>query len=156
MTLPPSCIFDENRDVFAAFDAEPRFVTESVGGASILNIATFSAFAGSMLGLFHGARLCRDADLPIELYVSLLVTDLVDNIERYAPLLDARRYDDDIEATIDVFDDGVEKIVSTSEMLGVDAAYPRLVKRYLEQAIAAGYGGQEFPAMSEVLGSNDT
>ncbi len=49
-----------------------------------------------------------------------------------------------------------DTIVGTSEALDVDAALPRLLNRYLDQAIADGYGEQEIPAISELMARGDT
>jgi 3-hydroxyisobutyrate dehydrogenase-like beta-hydroxyacid dehydrogenase len=146
--------FDDNRDVFAAFDAEPLFVNEGVGRAPILHKAVLSGSLGAMLAFFHGAAMCRAAGLPIELYASALLADLGDNLSLFTPMLASRRYDENIEATMEVWAAGHDMIVSTSEALGVDSALPHLLKRYFEQAIAAGYGEQEFPALSEILWSD--
>ncbi len=152
----PKAAFDDNRDIFDTFDAEPQFVSESVGRAPILQKAVVSGSFGAMLGFIHGATMCRAAGLPIELYASAMMADLEEILLFLTPMLVSRRYDENIEATMRTYTEANDTIVGTSEALDVDAALPRLLKRYLDQAIADGYGEQEIPAISELMARGDT
>lgn len=147
----PRAAFDTNQDILIAFDDEPRFVSENVGGAPILDKAILSGFMGSMLAFCHGAAMCRAADLPVDLYSAVLWADIEDIVSRFTPMLGSRRYDETSEATVEVCAAAYDKVVSTSEALGVDAALPRLLKRCFERAIVAGHGEHELPAISEAL-----
>ena len=85
-----------------------------------------------------------------------MMADLEEILLFLTPVLVSLRYDENIEATMRAYTAANDTIVGTSEVLGVDAALPRLLKLYLDQAIADGYGEQEIPAISELMAPSDT
>ena len=110
---------------------------------------------GSMLAFFHGAALCHAAGFPIELYVERIEAGGTRQEIRCAEMIATRSYDNPTCA-LEVDAAAYGHVVRLSDEFGIDSDFPRTVARYLDRAIASGYGKQELAAVFEVLVKHST
>lgn len=146
--------FDANAAVFAAMGSGPRFLGEAVGGAPNFDKAMLSCHYGSILGFFHGAAICRASDFPVEIYTDLAlgaVGEVTRSMQKLHGGMIANRSYDVEAAPMELEAAAIAQIVTVSESLGVDPALPKMIARYIERAIAEGYGQKELAAVSELL-----
>lgn len=62
-----------------------------------------------------------------------------------------RRYDENIQAALDTWNDGLAGAIASSEMEGSDTTLQRAVKTMLDRAVAAGHGQHDIAAVFETL-----
>lgn len=146
----PKDIFAANEGVLAAMGGDPKFVGEAIGGAPTFDKTIYAWHYGSMLAFFHGAAICHAAGFPIETYVDQVLNGGEATQRRYGERIAMRHYGDPVCA-IDVHAAAYAHVVNLSEELGIDVAFPQLVARTFELAIAEGHGQHELPAIFETL-----
>ena len=151
----PKRDFEANKDVLAALGGNPQHVGNAVGGAAVFDKTIFAYHFGSMLAFFHGAALCHAAGFPIELYVERIEAGGTRQEIRCAEMIATRSYDNPTCA-LEVDAAAYGHVVRLSDEFGIDSDFPRTVARYLDRAIASGYGKQELAAVFEVLVKHST
>ena len=62
-----------------------------------------------------------------------------------------RRYDEDVQATLDVWNDGLRQMIVDVEASAIDSAMLRPLKALLDQTAANGYGQKDIAAVFETL-----
>jgi 3-hydroxyisobutyrate dehydrogenase-like beta-hydroxyacid dehydrogenase len=146
----PKSVFDANEGVLATMGGTPKFVGEAIGGAPTFDKTIYAWHYGSMLAFFHGAAICHAAGFPIETYVNEVLSGGEATLRRYGENI-AERYYEEPTCGIDVHAAAYAHVVNLSEKLGIDVAFPQMVARTFERAIAEGHGQHELPAMFETL-----
>ena len=146
----PKSVFDANEGVLTAMGGTPKFVGEAIGGAPTFDKTIYAWHYGSMLAFFHGAAICHAAGFPIETYVDEVLSGGEATLRRYGENI-AERYYGEPTCVIDVHAAAYAHVVNLSEKLGIDVAFPQMVARAFERAIAEGHGQHELPAMFETL-----
>jgi len=164
----PSGIGKDETSILCAGPEEVWAATEgfikTMGGASAhvgttaaaipaLFAAMFTARQGFMFGLIYGGAVCKKAGLPVQAFADQVPVTL-GMAGRYGELFGETVPDgkyDDSEATMRVYLNALEDVLSTFEGTSTADAFPRLMRDLTKQAVDQGLGDKELTALVEVL-----
>lgn len=126
-----------------------RWVGESVGAASALDLAWLAQLYGTYVAAAHGALICGSEGLDLDLYLSVL------NPTGAAYWIVKAMKDEAFDsptATLSVWNGALRRIADHARTAGISSEVPDVVGRILDRAEAAGLGAQHIAAMVKVLG----
>lgn len=148
-------VFDRHAGALASL-GEPRYLGDDVGLAVLYNTALLEMMYATMNGWLHAAALLDSANVSAqefsELALGWFMPAVVDyaSLAEQAPELDAAEYPGAL-GTLAMNLNALEHIARTSEEQGVHTDQPRVMKQIAEQAVAAGYGTQNYLAVYELF-----
>lgn len=145
-------VFGSSFGVLSALGSKPRLVGERPGIATSFDKAFFSAYYAHLVGLIHGAAMCKAAGAPLETYFELMIGGIDWTIPdaASAKMITSADYST-VEVTMDVHAYAFSKVEPLCEVIGVDAALPRAIQNAFEAAIDSGYEFDEIAALIEVF-----
>lgn len=164
----PSGVGKDETSILCAGPEEVWAATEgfikAMGGASAhvgttaaaipaLFAAMFTARQGFMFGLIYGGAVCKRAGLPVQAFADQVPVTL-GMAARYGVLfgdtVPEGKYDES-EATMQVYLNALDDVMSTFEGTGTTDALPRLMRDLTQAAVDQGLGDKELTALVEVL-----
>jgi 3-hydroxyisobutyrate dehydrogenase-like beta-hydroxyacid dehydrogenase len=140
--------FERSRNVVKCLAGDVRYVGPNIGAAATLDLAWLCQRFGLFLGLAHGARLCEGQDVDLSLLASMFTSG--DRSRVYLETV-ARNAFEHPQATLDVWNKALERILETSKDAGIGREIPEFISAIFERAIKAGYGGEDVAAIVKVL-----
>lgn len=149
--------FDAAYPMLEAMGGHPVLVGDRPGLATEIETAWLCFLFPAVMSFLHGVAVCRATDVPVETYMQDCVLPLLrrgtvaNMVERTGRMCAARRYDRDIQATVDVWHSGLAGIVDRLDRLGANAAHFKAMHAALGDAIARGLDGQDPAAVSETM-----
>lgn len=148
----PRSVFDQHEPTLRCLAAAATtYLGSDHGLASLYDVAVLSVMWNVLNGFLQGAALLGTAGVDAATFAPVANTALgtmTQWVTDYAQQIDDGQYPA-LDSTIDTHTAAMEHLVEESELLGVSAALPKLVKALADQAIAAGQGGNSYAAMIE-------
>jgi 3-hydroxyisobutyrate dehydrogenase-like beta-hydroxyacid dehydrogenase len=149
-------VFDAVEPLLQAMGGRPVRAGDNPDDVSKIGLAYACFLYPALVGFLHGAALCHRTGVSIETYARDLVLPVLKGptltgmLERLTRACLARRYDEDLQATLNIW--------NVSASTGRDFASYRLdpgllsaVKAVLDRAAAQGFGEQDLAAVFEML-----
>jgi 3-hydroxyisobutyrate dehydrogenase-like beta-hydroxyacid dehydrogenase len=146
-------VFEDHKQFLRSLAGNSMFLGESIGSASALDSSLLSFGFTAELGFLHGAALCEAEGVPLDSYceaANALMPILAADMSKAARMISNANYAGD-EASLQVCASAFANILRFSDEAGVNRAGSELLVSLVKRAIASGYGGDEFPAVFEVL-----
>jgi 3-hydroxyisobutyrate dehydrogenase-like beta-hydroxyacid dehydrogenase len=115
----------------------------------------------ALAGFLHGAAVCHGLGMPLETYARSLVLSLVKGpavggmLERLTRASLTRRYNEDVQATLDVWNHALANIIHNLGSAHLHAGLLPAVKELLDGAAQRGFGEQDLGSVFEVLIAED-
>ncbi|MFC5148039.1 NAD(P)-dependent oxidoreductase [Streptomyces aureoversilis] len=144
--------FAEYRETLASL-GDPVGLGDDAGAASLYDTALLGMMWATLGGWLQGVALtgADKVDAVTFTPVAIRWTAAVNGfMSTYAPQVDAGVYPGD-DATLDVHLGAIEHFVRASAARGLDPALPELLKSSIEQAVAAGHGGDGYARLIEAV-----
>ena len=119
--------------------------------------AYYAFLYSCVLGFLHGAAICHRGGVPVEVFTRSIVEPiftggsmmrLLDSVGRAAA---DRRYDDDLQATLDVWNDALRQTIENIEDAGIETATLQPFKALLDRTAESGHGQKDIAAVFETL-----
>ncbi|MET8334109.1 NAD(P)-binding domain-containing protein [Streptosporangium canum] len=135
---------------------DPRWLGADPGLAVLYNAALLDLMYATMNGFLHATALVTSAGVPATEFADLAVNWFMPTVVMDASLveqasdLDKGDYPGDV-GTMEMNLNALEHITRTSVEQGVHSDQPRLMQEIAGQAIAEGYGGNNYLAVFEIL-----
>ena len=147
---------DTYRDVesvLAALSSDLRYLGDAVGAAAALDVAVMSYYVVTHLGLVHAGLVCESEGVGRDMLASVLVDSLPSDAEEIAHLGDALQRGEfsDPGASIDVYSNILDRILSQAADRGIDDRIPVFANRLYKAGVDAGLGDQEVVALVKLL-----
>jgi 3-hydroxyisobutyrate dehydrogenase-like beta-hydroxyacid dehydrogenase len=145
-------VFEARKQLLGCLGGNSMFLGESIGSASALDSSLLTFGFKAELGFLHGAALCEAEGIPIDSYreaANAVMPILVADMLKAAAMIPKANYAG--EASLQVAASVFSNILRFSDEAGVDRAGSESLVTLVKRAIDAGYGGDEFPAVFEVL-----
>jgi 3-hydroxyisobutyrate dehydrogenase-like beta-hydroxyacid dehydrogenase len=151
----PKASVDTHHQVLSRIGAV-RWMGEDPGLAQLLYQAHLNVFLTALSGVLHSAALVQTAHVPLEPFLREALQTLVDTPDMVGGSAEVAREIESGERPGDLSSTTMmgataEHILAASEAAGVDVALPRAVASHYRQAIAAGYGKDNWTSLFEVM-----
>jgi 3-hydroxyisobutyrate dehydrogenase-like beta-hydroxyacid dehydrogenase len=157
----PRTVFDDARPVLAAFNDPPIHGGDDATQGSPIELAYFAFLYPAMIGFLHGAAICVRSGAPVEPFADFLLPMfkspmLRRKFEELARAAARRHYDENVQATIDAWNDGLAQFIDACKEVGLGPGLLKDTKALLDRAAAMGHGGHDLAAVVEVLLADGT
>ena len=149
----PHEVFEAHKQLLGSLGGNSMFLGERIGSASALDSSLLTFGFTASLGFLHGAALCEAEGIPFDSYreaANALMPILDADRSKAARMISNANYAGE-EASLQVGASAFNNILRFSDEAGVDRAGSDSLVTLVKRAIDAGYGGDEFPAIFEVL-----
>ena len=149
----PLEVWEDFGDTVKVLGGASTHVGTTAAAVPGLFAAMFTARQGLMFGLIYGGAVCRKAGLPLQSFADQ-VPVTVEMAKNYADLfirtVPEGKFDDP-GATVQVYLNALEDVVSTFAATGTTDAFPRMMRDLTQRAVDAGLGDKELTALVEML-----
>ncbi|WP_367131471.1 MULTISPECIES: NAD(P)-dependent oxidoreductase [Streptomyces] len=144
--------FAEHRETLASL-GDPVSLGEDAGAASLYDTALLGMMWATLGGWLQGVALTGADEVDAATFTPVAIrwmTAVNGFMSTYAPQVDAGVYPGD-DATLDVHLGAIGHLVHASAARGLDPRLPELFKALVEQAVAAGHGGDSYARLIETV-----
>jgi 3-hydroxyisobutyrate dehydrogenase-like beta-hydroxyacid dehydrogenase len=143
-------------------DAEPLlkilagnlvYLGDAIDAAAFMDLATLSYVYGAYAGFLHGARIAETMNISVETFggiVSEISPSFGAFFKHQGAVIQSGNFAVS-ESPMRISIAAVERILATSERLGLNTEMPALFDRWLQQAKRANLAGEELAAMIKIL-----
>ncbi len=149
----PLDVWEDYGDTVQVLGGASAHVGTTAAAVPGLFAAMFTARQGLMFGLIYGGAVCRKAGLPLNSFADQIPVT-VDMAKNYADLfirtVPEGKFDDP-GATVQVYLNALEDVVSTFVATGTTDAFPRMMRDLTQRAVDEGLGDKELTALVEML-----
>ncbi|MGY4398227.1 3-hydroxyisobutyrate dehydrogenase-like beta-hydroxyacid dehydrogenase [Sphingomonas sp. UYAg733] len=151
----PANIFAEALPLLTVLAGSPTHLGERIDAAAFMDLATLSYVYGAFGGFLHGARIAESVDTSVATFGKI--------VEQISPTFGAFfKHEAGViesgdfaitESPLRISIPAVERILRTSEALGINTELPALVHKWLGRASQAGLADEELASLIKVLRS---
>jgi 3-hydroxyisobutyrate dehydrogenase-like beta-hydroxyacid dehydrogenase len=153
----PRDLFDRLRPVLDAMGGRPSLVSDRPAHVIAPTSACYSFLYSSLLSFLHGAAICHRSGVSVETFTRNVIEPFVAGgslmrfLDSVARAAGNRRYDEDLQATLDVWNDALGQTIAEIEAADIDTATLQPFKALLDRTVAGGYGQKDIAAVFETL-----
>lgn len=153
----PKPVFDRLQPVLHAMGGRPQLVCERPADTIAVASASYAFLFSALLSFLFGAAICRRSGVSVDTFTHNVVKPFISagSLMRYLDDAGRRaaigRYDDDVPATLDIWNNGLRQVIADVEASAIDAAMLRPLKALLDQTAANGHGQNDIAAVFETL-----
>lgn len=145
--------FEQAKPMLKILAGNLNWLGERVEAAAVMDLATLSHVYGAYAGFLHGARIAEAVGISVKAFGGI-VHDISPSFGAFFRHEGAVIESGDFavsESPLRISITAVERILRTSETLGINAELPALVDRWLRAAETAGLADQELAAVIKIL-----
>jgi 3-hydroxyisobutyrate dehydrogenase-like beta-hydroxyacid dehydrogenase len=153
----PRKVFDANYPALEAMGGRPVLASEDIEAADWIGGAYGHVLFSTLFGFINGAAMCHRFGIsPVFLWQKIIEPTLRDApipgmIERLASASAIRKYDGDVQASLNVWNGSLSTMVADMRTYGFDADVLHAVKCSLDRAVEQGFGEMDLASVFEVL-----
>lgn len=149
--------FASCRVILEAMGGRPRLVGDRPGIATAFDKAFFAFYYSHVMGLLHGAAICRAAGVPLEAYLDLMVDNWDWKLPDSVTAAVLRSGDHTVrEGALETHAHAYNQVAPYCRKIGVDPRLADTIDTIMRTGIRRGDGGREIAALIDSLGSPDT
>jgi 3-hydroxyisobutyrate dehydrogenase-like beta-hydroxyacid dehydrogenase len=149
----PATDFAEVEPLLRILAGNLVYLGDRIDAAAFMDLATLSYVYGAYAGFLHGARIAEEMDISVEAFGGI-VSDISPSFGAFFKHQGAVIQSGNFavsESPMRISIAAVDRILSTSERLGLDTEMPALVNRWLQEAKRAGLADEELAAVIKIL-----
>ena len=149
----PTKVWDEYGDAIRTLGGASEHVATSPAAIPGLFAATFMARLGFMFGMIYGGAVCRNAGVPMDVFVeqfplTLRTTGLY--AETFRRTVPGQSYDNSA-ATLETYLAALNGVLATFEETGTIDDFPRLLRNLTQRGFDEGYSAKDLTVLVETL-----
>ncbi|MES2055143.1 MAG: NAD(P)-binding domain-containing protein [Pseudomonadota bacterium] len=148
-----AAVFAEALPVLNILAGNPTHLGERIDAAAFMDLATLSYVYGAFGGFLHGARIAESVDISVATFgriVAQISPTFGAFFKHEAAVIDSGDFAI-TESPLRISIPAVERILRTSEGLGINTELPALLHQWLGRAGQAGLADEELAAMIKIL-----
>lgn len=149
----PAPVFIEAEVLLKILAGNLVHLGERIDAAAFMDLATLSYVYGAYAGFLHGARIAETMDISVETFGSI-VSNISPSfgafLKHQGAVIQSGRFAVS-ESPMRISIAAVERILKTSERLGLNTEMPALFNGWLEKAKRANLADEELAAMIKIL-----
>ncbi|MCE3264771.1 MAG: NAD(P)-dependent oxidoreductase [Pseudoduganella sp.] len=149
----PRTAFDRAGAVLAAFGGNVVWLGERATAAATMDLATLSFVYGATAGFLQGAALAQHEGLDLQRYgaiVQAMAPSFGAFLQHEANVVASGDYRV-TQSPLSISVDATRRIDGAMRAAGLQADLPGVIAGLLQQAVQAGYGGEELAAVTKVI-----
>ncbi len=149
----PEEVWDNHGDIIRTLAGSSEHIGALPAAIPGLFAGMFAARQGFYFGLIYGAAVCRNANVPLDVFVRQMPLTLMaaglyaDNFRRKAP---DQNYDD-TEATLETCLGALNGILNTFKETGTTDDFPRLMRDLAQRGCDDGHAARDVTVLIETL-----
>jgi 3-hydroxyisobutyrate dehydrogenase-like beta-hydroxyacid dehydrogenase len=152
----PASAFDAALPILRAMGGAPSHVGESHAAGVEMGRAFYCFLFPTLIAFLYGAAFCKQAGLSVETYARDLVLPTLKAVpsgmaERLARAFLARRYDEDVQSTLNIWREAFDNVEHSAAAHGLDPAFLAAGRALMDRAAAQGFGQHDLAAVFEAL-----
>ncbi len=153
----PRRAFEAVIPILQAMGGSPVHVGEDHAAGVEMGRAYYSFLFPALVAFLYGAALCQRAGLSLDTYArGLILPSLKESVmsgmmERLAKASMARRYDEDVQSTLNIWRGAFDNVIDCANSHRLDPAFLTSAKALMDRAAAQGFGEQDLAAVFETL-----
>ncbi len=153
----PKHLFDGLQPVLNAMGGRPCLVCERPADTIAVTSASYAFLYSALLSFLFGAAICQRSGVSVEAFTHKVIEPFISGgslmrvLDKAGRAAAIRRYDEDVQATLDIWNDGLRQMIVDVEASAIDPAMLRPLKALLDQTAANGYGQKDIAAVFETL-----
>jgi 3-hydroxyisobutyrate dehydrogenase-like beta-hydroxyacid dehydrogenase len=124
-----------------------KYIGPNIGAAAALDLALLSKHIGMVLGVIHGALVCRSENVGIDSFAGELSDE---HATALADLIHSNKFSDP-GCPIDVWFRALQRIQTQACDAGISSDIPDFMVAIFKRAIGLGFGNQDIAAIFEAL-----
>lgn len=150
-------LFNRLRPILDAMGGRPSLVSGRPADTIAPTTACYAFLYSSLLSFLHGAAICHRSGVSVEAFTRNVIEPFVEGgslmrfLDSVARAAGKRRYDEDLQATLDVWNDALRQTIANTEEADIDTATLQPFKVLLDRTAADGYGQKDIAAVFESL-----
>jgi 3-hydroxyisobutyrate dehydrogenase-like beta-hydroxyacid dehydrogenase len=148
-----SGVFDDAKAMLNILGGGLVYLGDAIDAAAYMDLATLSYVYGAFAGFLHGARIAEVKNISVKTF-GTIVKDISPSFGAFFAHEGGVIASGDFavtESPMRISVSAVERILRSSEALGLNSELPRLVNGWLGRAVAAGHSDEELAAVIKVL-----
>ena len=145
--------FQRSEPLLAIFGGNVKYLGESVGAASAMDLATLSYVYGAVLGFFHGARVCEAEGFRVDTHGSIvaeIAPGFGEFLRHEGGVIQSGNYAIS-ESPLRISIEATERLAQAARAAGLNDEFPALIASLFQRAQAAGCADEEAAALIKVL-----
>lgn len=153
-------LFDELHPVLKAMGGRPTHVCDFPADVLAPISASYAFLYSALLSFLYGMAICHRGGVSVESFTRDVIGSFISSgsllryLDNAGQAASNRRYDGELQATLDVWDDALRQTMTDIEAINIDTEILKPFKSLLERSSANGYGEQDIAAVVETLLSN--
>jgi 3-hydroxyisobutyrate dehydrogenase-like beta-hydroxyacid dehydrogenase len=150
-------VFDAVRPLLDAMGGHPMYAGEKLTSGRPIGRAYCCFLYPAVIGFLHGAAVCHRAGIPIEDFTRSVILPFIHGralagmLEGLTRATSRRRYIDDMQATLDVWNQSLKRAINGINELGVSTELMRVIEISLDRACDEGHGQHDLASVFETL-----
>lgn len=150
-------VFERTQSVLHAMGGRPCRVCDRPTDVIAVTDASYAFLFSSLLSFLLGTAVCHRSGINIETFTHDVIEPFITggSLMKYLTsagrTVAARSYDEDVQASLDIWADGLGQVIAGIAASGVDTAMLNPLKALLDQTAAKGFGRADIAAVFETL-----
>lgn len=145
--------FDRSQPVLQVFGQNLSYLGANIGAANAMDTATLSCLYGSLIGFFHGARVCEAEGFSVKAYASIvagITPTFGDFLRHEGEVIESGNFA--ISASpLKISIEATARLERLARDAGINAEFPAFVAALLKRTMDAGYADEELAAVIKLL-----
>jgi 3-hydroxyisobutyrate dehydrogenase-like beta-hydroxyacid dehydrogenase len=150
-------LFDDLRPLLDAMGGQPMFVSENPVDTIGATSAVYAFIYSSLMSFTLGVAVCHRTGIPAEAFTHNVMEPFIKSgvlmnfLGRIGSAVHERKYDNDVQATLDVWIDALKQTISEIDEIGIETTSLRPLMDQLQRAANKGHNNDDIGSVFEVL-----
>lgn len=150
-------LYNELLPILRAMGGKPTHVSDQPPNVIAPANASYSFLYAALLSFLFGAAICRKRNVSVETFTKEIIEPFINSgslmnyLKISADAAAKRNYDGDLQATLNVWNDGLLQIMTDIESIGIETTILKPLKELMDKTSARGYADSDIAAVVETL-----
>jgi 3-hydroxyisobutyrate dehydrogenase-like beta-hydroxyacid dehydrogenase len=150
-------LFDQLNPVLMAMGGQPTHICDFPADVVASISASYSFLYSALISFLYGTAICHRGGVSVEAFTRDVIEPFISNgslmryLDNAGKAASSRRYEGELQATLDVWDDALRQTITDIEAIDIDTSILRPMKSLLERSSANGHGESDIAAVVETL-----
>jgi 3-hydroxyisobutyrate dehydrogenase-like beta-hydroxyacid dehydrogenase len=150
-------LYNELLPILNAMGGNPTHVSNQPPNVVAPANASYSFLYAALISFLYGAAICRKRNVSVETFTKDIIEPFISSgslmayLSTSADAAAKRNYGGDLQATLNVWNEGLEQIMTDIESFGIDTSILKPLKELMDKTSAQGHANSDIAAIIETL-----